>query len=213
MKNTLALLLLVVLPLSYACSGGSEKTAEETETMEAKVEETKNELTLSPANTSLAFTAYKTTDKAPVKGVFQTVNFEKRSAADVETLLNGLDFSIPVSSLFTNDATKTRDPKIVEFFFGAMMNTEMMSGTIVVENGTYSASILMNGVRNTLPLDVEVTDGKLLVAKGTVNLAEWDALEALASLNEVCFDLHKGADGESKTWEDVEVEITARLRK
>jgi hypothetical protein len=32
--------------------------------------------------------------------------------------LNGTKFSIPVSSLFTNDATGTRDPKIIKFFFG-----------------------------------------------------------------------------------------------
>jgi hypothetical protein len=31
-----------------------------------------------------------------------------------------VQFSIPVSSLFTNDATGTRDPKILKFFFGVL---------------------------------------------------------------------------------------------
>ena len=34
---------------------------------------------------------------------------------------------------------------------------------------------------------------------------KWDALEALASLNEACKVLHTGADGVSKTWEDVAI--------
>jgi hypothetical protein len=31
--------------------------------------------------------------------------------------LNGAQFSIPVNSLFTNDATGSRDPKILKFFW------------------------------------------------------------------------------------------------
>lgn len=215
MKNRLALLLFVVVSLTYACGNtGEEQSKEAKEPIEetGKMEEAQKELALSPANTVISFTAYKTTDKAPVKGVFKTVNFEKRKASDVEELLNGLEFSIPVSSLFTNDATKTRDPKIMEFFFGAMLNTEMLSGTITSENGAYSAKVLMNGVENSMPLSVEISADNVLVATGTVNIAEWDALEALASLNKACFDLHKGLDGVSKTWEDVTVEITAKLQ-
>jgi hypothetical protein len=34
--------------------------------------------------------------------------------------LNGAQFSIPVNSLFTNDATGSRDPKILKFFFGVL---------------------------------------------------------------------------------------------
>ncbi len=214
MKNRLALLLFVLMSVSYACNDASQegvKEAIEPVVETDKIEEVQNEYSLSPSNTSLSFTAYKTTDKAPVKGVFQTLDFEERRASDLETLLNGLTFSIPVSSLFTDDATKTRDPKIKESFFGAMLNTELLSGQIISENGEYIAEIKMNDVTARLPLNVQISDENVLSATATVNLADWDALDALTSLNKVCFDLHKGGDGVSKTWEDVAVEITAKL--
>lgn len=208
MKNKIALFLIALVPLTYACGGGEQKSNEGTE---MKADEAAKALTLKAENTSISFTAYKTTDKTPVKGEFQKVYFRETSGSNVDEVLNGLEFSIPISSLFTNDATNTRDAKITEFFFGAMMNTEALSGKIVAENGAYAAQIEMNGQTNNMPLEVKVSGTNEVVATGTMNLAEWDALQALASLNEVCFDLHKGADGVSKTWEDVAIEITAQL--
>lgn len=210
MKNRMVVLVFAMASLTLACGPTTQDNA--VEGKETKKEEVKKELTISPAKTELSFTAFKTTDKVPVSGVFKTLEFEKRSANEIEALLNGLEFSIPVSSLFTDDATKTRDPKILAFFFGKMVNTELLSGTIISDNGKYSANIMMNGESHSIPLEVEVFDETKLVANGTLNLADWNALEALASLNEACFDLHKGSDGVSKTWEDVEVKFTAMLR-
>lgn len=206
-----------VMAFFFVACNNTSNTNKETETVETtseeatKEEKASNEFKLSPSETQLQFVAYKTTDKAPVKGVFETLEFEERTNTDLSKLLNGLDFSIPVSSLFTNDATGTRDPKIKEFFFGKMVNAELLSGKILFEGGNYFAEISMNDVTNKVPLNVELLDGNFLSATTTINLGEWDALDALASLNEVCFDLHKGSDGVSKTWEDVTVEITSQL--
>ena len=71
----------------------------------------------------------------------------------------------------------------------------------------------MNGVTNDLPLAVSITDDRRVSMTGTMNLKDWDALGALTSLSKVCFDLHKGPDGVSKTWEDVAIEISTFLRK
>ena len=46
-----------------------------------------------------------------------------------------------------------------------------------------------------------------------MDLKNWNAIDALNALNKVCFDLHKGADGVSKTWEDVAIEIETYLRE
>lgn len=219
MKNVLNVMLFIFLTLSYACNNAGEESSEEsneetteevteTETVE---EEAVMEYTLSPENTELQFTAYKTTEKKPVKGVFKTLDFEGKTATDLEDLLDSLSFSIPVSSLFTNDATGTRDPKILEFFFGVMSNTEMLSGTIYAVNGEYKVEVTMNDATSTVPLMVNVSEDNVLTATTSLDLNNWNALEALASLNKVCFELHKGSDGVSKTWEDVAVEITAQL--
>ena len=81
-----------------------------------------------PEATTVKWTAYKTTDKKAVGGTFTTLNFETKSGSSPEEALNGLDFSIPISSLFTNDETNTRDAKIKDAFFGAMLDTEFLKG-------------------------------------------------------------------------------------
>jgi len=166
-----------------------------------------------PEGTSVKWTAYKTTDKVPVGGEFKILKFEPKTGATPEEALNNLSFSIPVSSVFTNDATNTRDAKIKESFFGAMLDTEFLTGTIKYVDGAYSASITMNGVTKDLPLDVKITEERRVAMSGVMNLKDWDALGALESLNKVCFDLHKGADGVSKTWEDVAIEVNTYLRE
>jgi hypothetical protein len=166
-----------------------------------------------PEATSVKWTAYKTTEKVPVGGEFKILKFEPKTGATPEEALNNLSFSIPVSSVFTNDATNTRDAKIKESFFGAMLDTELLTGTIKYVDGAYSASITMNGVTKDLPLEVKITEERRVAMTGIMNLKDWDALGALESLNKVCFDLHKGADGVSKTWEDVAIEVNTYLRE
>ena len=164
-----------------------------------------------PEATSVKWTAYKTTEKVPVGGEFATLNFEDKKGASPQEALNNLEFSIPVSSLFTKD--ETRDAKLKASFFGAMLDTELLKGTIKVNDDKYIASITMNGVTHDLPLIVDITDERRVSMKGTMELKDWNALNALETLNKVCFDLHTGADGVSKTWEDVAIEVSTFLRE
>jgi len=202
-------LLLIALIISVTSCKNEKK---ETET---KIEETPvaEKFVIKPEATSVKWTAYKTTEKVGVGGEFTTVNFDNKEGASPEEALNNLNFSIPISSLFTNDATNTRDAKIKTSFFGAMVDTAFLKGTIKYINNKYAASLTMNGVTSDIPLDIEITDERRVKLTGTMNLKDWNALDALASLNKVCFDLHKGADGVSKTWEDVAIEVNTYLRK
>ena len=173
----------------------------------------KENFVVKPEATSVKWTAYKTTEKKGVGGEFTTINFETKSGISPQEALNNLNFSIPISSLFTNDATNTRDAKIKNSFFGSMLNTEFLKGSISYVDNKCTATITMNGVTHNLPLDINITDERRVTLTGTMNLKDWDALDALAALNKVCFDLHKGADGVSKTWEDVAIEVSTFLRK
>ena len=146
-------------------------------------------------------------------GLFKILKFENKEGATPQEALNNLSFSIPISSIFTNDATNTRDAKIKASFFGTMLDTEFLKGTIKFIDNNYVASITMNGITNDLPLAVSITDERRVSMTGTMNLKDWNALEALEALNKACFDLHKGPDGESKTWEDVAIEVNTFLRK
>ncbi|TXE10003.1 YceI family protein [Seonamhaeicola algicola] len=202
--------LLLAFTLSIVACKNEKK---DTKTTETEATEKTAQFVVKPEATSVKWTAYKTTEKKGVGGEFTVLNFDEKSGATPQEALNNLTFSIPISSVFTNDATNTRDAKIKESFFGAMLDTEFIKGTIKVENNKYIAALTMNGSTNNLPLDVKITDERRVTLSGVMNLKDWNALDALASLNKVCFDLHKGPDGVSKTWEDVAIEVSTYLRE
>lgn len=210
MKRIPLYLFVAVLSVTMSCQKNkTDKQDKQTQTEQKDSEE--QMLKLTPEKTELTWTAYKTTDKTPVKGTFKTLKFEKQAGENVEDLFNDLDFSIPISSLFTNDDTGTRDPKIQKSFFGEMVDPDMLTGKIMVDGSDYKVEIKMNGETNTIPLQVEVSDSNEVTMTGTMELKDWKALDALSTLNEACFDLHKGGDGVSKTWEDVALEVKAQL--
>lgn len=197
-------LLLVVLVAFTSCKDKKK------ETQEIKAE-TAEKFIVKPEGTSVKWTAYKTTEKVPVGGEFKILKFDKKEGASPQEALNGLTFSIPVSSLFTKDAG--RDEKLKSFFFGVMLDTELIKGTIKFANNQYMATLTMNGVTNDLPLEFSIADERRVTLTGTMQLKDWNALGAVESINKACFDLHKGADGVSKTWEDVAIEVNTYLRK
>lgn len=208
MKRISLYLFVAVLSVTMSCQKNkADKQDKQTEQKDSE----EQMLKLTPEKTDLTWTAYKTTDKTPVEGTFKTLKFEEQTGENVEDLFNDLDFSIPVSSLFTNDDTGTRDPKIQESFFGEMMDPDMLTGKIMVDGSDYKVEIKMNGETNTIPLEVNVSDANEVTMTGTMELKDWKALDALSSLNDACFDLHKGGDGVSKTWEDVALEVKAQL--
>ncbi|MEL0651295.1 YceI family protein [Algibacter sp. TI.3.09] len=203
-------ILFLAMAVSLASCKNEKKDNTTTETVAT---ETAVQYVVKPEATSVKWTAYKTTEKKPVGGEFKVLRFDEKAGATPEEALNNLSFSIPVSSVFTNDATNTRDAKIKTSFFGAMLDTELLTGKIKYVDGAYSAAITMNGVTSDLPLEVKITEERRVVMTGVMDLKEWDALGALESLNKVCFDLHKGPDGVSKTWDDVAIEVNTFLRE
>ncbi len=206
MKKILSLIAIFALVFTSCKNKDKKKDAETTATIEKTY-------TASADGTTIGFTAYKTTDKTPVGGKFTLVKLKNaKSAATAIEALDNLEFSIPVSSLFTKDTL--RDGKLKKFFFGVMDQAEMISGTFKFDaEKKCTVSLKMNGVTTDLPLAYTVTDKKRVNFTGVMNLENWNALDAVASLSEVCFDLHKGADGVSKTWTEVAIEASTVLKE
>lgn len=193
---------LLTLVLVFSIAFTSCKTEQKKEEAPAA----KTALTLTNENTAVSFTAYKTTDKIPVKGYFsETSATLPENAVTAKEALNGLKFEIPISSLYTNDTI--RDGKLKRSFFGTMINTSTLSGTIsTTDDANGTVALNMNGMTTDFPITIALK-GNTATINGVVDLKNWNALQALAALNEVCFDLHKGPDGVSKTWEDVAIEV------
>ncbi|MGG8497202.1 YceI family protein [Tenacibaculum sp. TC6] len=199
---------LTVCLLALQMTSCKKEAKKETEQEEITVEKKQAAFSLQNADNQINWTAFKTTDKVPVKGQFQKVTItaggEGETAKDA---INNAAFSVPVSSIFTSDTS--RDFKIKKFFFGVMDSTELLSGKLVLENDSIGyTDLTMNGVTKKLPFNYSL-DGKTFTMNASMKISDWQAEKALDSLNLACKDLHKGADGVSKTWDDVAIQITS----
>lgn len=166
---------------------------------------------LSEADNKVEWTAYKTTEKVPVKGKFKKVNVTSGGEGNtIKEAIHNTEFSIPVSSIFTSDTS--RDFKIRKFFFGVMDNTKLLSGTLMIENDSIGyTNITMNGVTEKLPFTYSI-NGKQFSMTAKMDVLNWNAKHAVDSLNVACKDLHKGLDGVSKTWSEVAINITSTFK-
>lgn len=202
MKKIFVLSLLLVTTLSFtSCKKKEKKETKPTEylfSVEAK-------------KTVINWTAYKTTSKVPVKGQFSKLTIENtKKASTTMEALNGLKFSIPISSLFTNDTI--RDSKVKKFFFGTLKNTNLISGTITMINeSSGSVDITMNGISQVLPFSYVISD-QMVTIEAIMDLDNWKAQAAIEALNTVCKDLHTGDDGVAKTWSEVKIEVETYLK-
>lgn len=193
---------LLILGLTFITLTSCKKE-EKTETPT----ETKTEvsgLTIVNDSTKVKWTGFKTTEKVGVNGQFKTIDLKDTKTGNTpEEVLNGAAFSIPVSSLFTDN--EDRDSKLKTIFFGAMKNTELLSGILNFREGKCIMTLSMNDVVKDVPLEYTF-ENNLFTMKSTINLNDFGGQGALKAINKACFDLHKGADGVSKTWETVDLQ-------
>jgi len=207
MKNLKLIALSLLLLANFSCNNANKSTETETEVA------VESKFTLVEDSTKVSFVGYKTTEKVPVGGVFTKINVSNFGEGETAMeAMNGTKFSIPVSSLFTNDATGSRDPKLLEFFFGAMENTELISGVFKVADGNEcSMDVTLNGSTQNIPLEYTTVGDTKYIFNGVMELGNWDALGAVASINKACEALHTGKDGVSKTWSEVAVRAEVLL--
>ena len=166
---------------------------------------------------TLAFTAYKFTEKAGVGGEFTDLQVEGNDQAEsAKDLLESLSFQIPISGLSTKN--KPRDKKIDSLFFGAI-NTEAITGEVIsvdADAGMAIIAIMMNGVSNEVEGKCTMSGDKFTF-DAEINVNNWNAQEGIKALNEGCKELHtkEDADGnmESKLWPDVSISFETTLKK
>ncbi|MDN3619308.1 YceI family protein [Polaribacter undariae] len=207
MKRVVVLSLLMIVAFNFSSCKSDKKSDEKKEDI-IKTKTSAVAFSLEEAKNEINFVAYKTTEKVPVGGQFNKVDIiSGGEGSSIKEAINNTEFSIPVSSIFTKDTS--RDFKIQKFFFGVMDNTKLLSGKLLITDDTNGvAEIKMNGVTDNVAFTYTI-EGKVFKMEATMDITKWNASEALASLNTACLELHKGADGVSKTWSDVALNITS----
>ena len=202
-------LILSLATIALVSCGGNQETK--------KTEETKTEvckLKYDYLDTKVGFGGFKTTEKKEVKGQFDKFKVEGVVLGETaEEVFANASINIETSSVNTGDAG--RDEKLNSFFFGNMLNTSSISGK-VKEILTDSNQVVFTMKLNDVESDVKMmwtVSGDTVNIEGMVDLLDFSAQPAVDSLNVACYDLHKGADGESKTWSEAKVYVQSVLKK
>ncbi|MFT4680410.1 MAG: hypothetical protein ACI9FU_002408 [Granulosicoccus sp.] len=161
----------------------------------------------------MTWTAFKTTEKVGVGGTFDEVIINgTREATTAQEVFADANFEISVGTI--NSANPDRDKKISVHFFGSMISTLTLKGSVEEIADNYAVvSITMNGVSMKQKFNLKTENETQCTIVADLDLNNWNVQEELNALNEVCYDLHKGADGKSKLWPEVHVELTAELDK
>lgn len=214
MKKTLSLVAVVAALSFISCKREKEQSKEETTTSESTdlFEPAKCVYALDTLQTTVQWTAFKTSAKIGVGGQFDAVSVINQDSISnsVAELLDGLAFSIETNS--ANTKNPDRDMKIKKSFFGSMVTPEQITGTISSAEGkdaagTCIAMLSLNGHKKEVALNYTLEDNKINLT-GEIDVNEFGAEGPLAKLNEVCTDLHKGDDGKSILWPNVDLNIS-----
>jgi polyisoprenoid-binding protein YceI len=164
----------------------------------------------------LEWTAYKTTEKLGVTAGFQSVQYQfPKAGKSIASLLQGASASI--DSLSVESGNPIRNENLKKAFFGLLKNKGKMVAKITQvkgtdEAGTAEVNLSFNQKKKTVPMTYTVENGTL-TASGAIDVLDFNGSKALKALNELCYDLHKGKDGVSKTWSEVALKVSVPVTK
>lgn len=195
--------------LFFACSTSTKSGDESAESGDVKQACT---YSYNADSTNFKWTAYKYTTRAGVGGTFDDITVSNTKSSENKTdVLVGAEFTINTGSV--NSGNEERDPKVVEFFFGKLVDGGTITGKInSIKDGEAVVTINMNDVH----MDVvgKITEeGNKVTMTAKVDMTDFEGLGAVESLNEKCYDLHTGDDGVSKLWPDVSIEVSTVLNE
>ena len=160
----------------------------------------------------LEWTAFKFTDKTPVKGGFNEITFKsgKATSEKPEEIIKSLSVVIQTSSVETQN--EERNGKIMRLFFGAMQNQEITGKfSKLSEDGKAVLVLTMNAIEKEVNGTYQLIDGTFTF-NGTMDVANWKGLDGINALNKACKDLHTGKDGKSKLWSEVALNFSTTLK-
>jgi len=169
-------------------------------------------------NTKVIWNGYKTNDKIKVVGYFDefSCDREDQEFSSIQDLVTGLKFSIQSSSSSSGDPI--RDKNLKDHFFKYLTDDFVINGTlgspindsidVIFDVFGQTKQIRLAFLYHIIP-SCPYFD-HIVEIKGSINLeSQFDALKAFNTISNKCYDLHKGADGISKTWKQVDVHVKA----
>ncbi len=214
-KSKIILGLFIVTTICISCSDRASKSPNKVKRPNFK---TVKFYTYDHSTSVFTWTAYKTSEKVGVKGTFKDIKVSGvEESKEIYKTLEGLKFEVLIPSLFSNDATGERDPKIIKYFFGITENLNKLKAHIKSlkinqYTGTALISIYMNGIERDVDLKYTQQQNTITLL-GEIELNDWNMQKAVSNLNKKCELLHKGTDGKSKLWSTVSIELKTIVKE
>ena len=206
-------LTILIFTLFISCGRNNNK-----EVQQEKIKTEVDSYQFDIENTKVIWNGYKTNDKVKVVGYFDefSCDREDQEFSSIEELVNGLQFSIKSSSSVSGDGI--RDQNLQDHFFKYLTDGFVINGTLIQVFGD-SIDVSFDVFGQTKQIRLAFLDNiipgcpyfdHMVEIKGSINLeSQFDALKAYNAISKKCYDLHKGGDGISKTWKQVDVHIKA----
>lgn len=170
-----------------------------------------------PKDIQLQWTAFKFTEKAPVKGKFNKAEVKgKTSASSLAELVTGLHMDIDGATVETNDPG--RNATVQQFFFEKFnppSHIHAMATSLEGDDqkGSMAVNISMNGSAKDIPFAYTVGEDGVLVAQASIDMMDFGLQAAYDSIHKACEDKHTGKDGVSKTWTQVDLTLSGKFKK
>jgi polyisoprenoid-binding protein YceI len=166
---------------------------------------------------NVTWKAYKTLAKLGVGGQFTSVKYtpNQLEGKNFRELLVGSKVLIDISQITTGNPA--RDKTLVKYFFSNLKGDTIEAKIVDIKKtdkhvkgkprtGTITVEITMNKKTLNIPMQYHFVK-EHFQATGTIDLFDFDARYALASINKSCYDLHKG-----KTWSDVTIGFSTTVK-
>lgn len=161
----------------------------------------------------VGWTAYKTTEKVAVVGTFKNVTVKggkpTQSLADLAQSIE-----VTVDPLSVDSGNPARDLTVTEYFFKKL--APKISGKIKSFNKEKKEFVLtlnFNKKIKDVTMKYEVVSDSQFKGVGSFDLMDFNSKLAHDSIHKQCFELHKGKDGVSKTWTEVQISIEGEIKK
>ena len=194
-----------------SCNSEQEKNIKTDDKIEFEPNADKCIYSFSDSTIKLFWAGYKTTDKLKVLGSFQEIktNHSDQKFSSIDELVNGITFSINSKSSESGDPI--RDANLRDYFFNYLTDNFQINGRFSEYNDAFiTANIGVLGDDRQVRFSHSIVNN-VLKLRALISLDELGAYKAYNSISAKCYDLHKGPDGISKTWDEVNVLIDVPL--